>query len=480
MATFHRMQPNGGKPVIRAFVKGAPDVVLGLSTMGLNAEGKPEPIESHRARALEENDRLANEGLRVLAVAYRDFDPDTFDPSGDLLSQVKDLTLVAFVGIVDPPRKEARDAIALCKDAGIRVRMITGDHATTAAAIARQLGIEGRAVTGNEFAAMSDAEVDNQIDGIGVIARVAPEDKVRLVDVLKHRGNIVAMTGDGVNDAPAIKRADIGVAMGITGTEVTKEAAEMILTDDNFATIVAAVDGGRALYDNLMKYIRFQIVSLVGFIALFVLAGIFNIAGGIPLEPLQILWINFAIDVLLAIGLGFDEPTPGLMQRRPRAANAPVVSKAVGARLAVGGIVTAAITLIVIAVGEDRYDLPIALTMGLVTLSLMHVVAAISTRDPDSSIFGPYTFANRRFNLMILACVGLTILVTEVGFLQRIFGTTSLTAEQWGVCLLAVVALIVLVEIGKFIGRHVGTPAAADTVIEQLPPSASPDMQAAA
>ena len=335
-------------------------------------------------------------------MAYRDFDPNTFDPSGDLLSQVKDLTLVAFVGIVDPPRKEARDAIALCKSAGIRVRMITGDHATTAAAIARQLGIDGRAVTGKEFAAMSDAEVDKQIDEIGVIARVAPEDKVRLVDVLKRLGNIVAMTGDGVNDAPAIKRSDIGVAMGITGTEVTKEAAEMILTDDNFATIVTAVDGGRALYDNLMKYIRFQIVSLTGFIALFVLAGIFNIAGGIPLEPLQILWINFAIDVLLAIGLGFDAATPGLMERRPRPANAPVVSRSMGARLAIGGILTAAFTLVVIAYGEDRYDLPIALTMGLVTLSLLHVVAAISTRDPERSAFGPHTFANRRFNVMIL------------------------------------------------------------------------------
>ena len=330
MATFHRMQPDGGREVIRGYVKGAPDVVLGLSTTGLNAQGTPEPIESYRQRALEQNDRLASEGLRVLAVAYRDFDPNTFDPSGDLLSQVKDLTLVAFVGIVDPPRKEARDAIALCKSAGIRVRMITGDHATTAAAIARQLGIEGRAVTGNEFAAMSDDEVDKQIDEIGVIARVAPEDKVRLVDVLKRLGNIVAMTGDGVNDAPAIKRADIGVAMGITGTEVTKEAAEMILTDDNFATIVKAVDGGRALYDNLMKYIRFQIVSLTGFIALFVLAGIFNIAGGIPLKPLQILWINFAIDVLLAIGLGFDAATPGLMERRPRPANAPVVTRSIG------------------------------------------------------------------------------------------------------------------------------------------------------
>ena len=189
-----------------------------------------------------------------------------------------DLQLLALIGIVDPPRKEAKDAIALCHDAGIRVRMITGDHATTAAAIAGQLGIEGRAITGAEFAAMSDEELFAEIDEIGVVARVAPEDKVRLVSILKRQGNVVAMTGDGVNDAPALTTADIGVAMGITGTEVTKDAAEMILTDDNFATIVTAVEGGRGFYDNLMKYVRVQMIMLVGFILTFVGAGIFDIA----------------------------------------------------------------------------------------------------------------------------------------------------------------------------------------------------------
>jgi Ca2+-transporting ATPase len=179
--------------------------------------------------------------------------------------------------------------------------MITGDHVTTAAAIAGQLGIEGRALSGTEFAALSDAELDEQVDGIGVVARVAPEDKVRLVDVLKRKHHVVSMTGDGVNDAPALKRADIGVAMGITGTEVTKEAADMILTDDNFATIVAAVEGGRGIYDNLMKYIRVQMVMLAGFILLFVGAGVFDIANGSPLTPLQILYVNFAVDVVLAI-----------------------------------------------------------------------------------------------------------------------------------------------------------------------------------
>jgi len=193
--------------------------------------------------------------------------------------------------------------------------------------LSAQLGIEGRALTGTEFAALSDAELDEQLDSIGVVARVAPEDKVRLVDMLKRKGNVVSMTGDGVNDAPALKRADIGVAMGITGTEVTKEAADMILTDDNFATIVSAVEGGRAIYDNLMKYVRVQLIMLGGFILTFVGAGIFDIAGGTPLTPLQILWINFAVDVVLAIGLGFDAAAPGLMQRTPRDASAPVVDR---------------------------------------------------------------------------------------------------------------------------------------------------------
>ena len=185
-------------------------------------------------------------------------------------------------------------------------------------AIAAQLGIEGRALTGAEFAAFSDTELDEQLDSIGVVARVAPEDKVRLVDMLKRKGNVVSMTGDGVNDAPALKRADIGVAMGITGTEVTKEAADMILTDDNFATIVAAVEGGRGIYDNLMKYVRVQLVMLGGFILTFVGAGIFDVADGAPITPLQILWINFAVDVLLAIGLGFDAVRTG-----PDASHAP-------------------------------------------------------------------------------------------------------------------------------------------------------------
>jgi Ca2+-transporting ATPase len=455
MATFHEMDA-GGRQVIRCFVKGAPDVLLARSTQYLGEDGVTAPLagEGHD-RVLAENDRLASEGLRVLAVARRDFDPATFDAGGDLLALVADLELLALVGIVDPPRKEAKDAIALCHDAGIRVRMITGDHATTAAAIAGQLGIEGRAMTGAEFAALSDDELNAQVDGIGVVARVAPEDKVRLVSILKGQGNIVAMTGDGVNDAPALTRADIGVAMGITGTEVTKDAAEMILTDDNFATIVTAVEGGRGLYDNLMKYIRVQMIMLAGFILTFVGAGVFDIANGVPLTPLQILYINFAIDVLLAIGLGFDAPTPGLMKRGPRSPDDPVIPRPLAARLGFAGLLIAIGVLAVVAYGEDRYGLLVATTMGLVTTALLHIAASVEWRDPRNSAFRMATIANARFNKLVLASLALTVLVTTLNILERIFDTAELTGPQWRVCLIAVIGYIVLAEIGKFIVRRV-------------------------
>ena len=327
MATFHRMTDADGKDVVRAYVKGAPDQLLARASAAQGPDGSTYPIDQVREPYLAENDRLGAQGLRVLATAQRDFDPATFDPAADLLPLVSDLQLLALVGIVDPPRAEARDAIAIAHSAGIQVRMITGDHAVTAEAIARQLGIVGQAITGAEFSAMSDEEADRRIDDIGVIARVAPEDKVRLVDILRRKGHIVAMTGDGVNDAPALKKADIGVAMGITGTEVSKEAAVMILTDDNFATIVKAVEQGRALYDNLMRYIRFQMASLFGFISTFLGASIFNILGGVPFLPLQTLWINFTVTVFQAVGLGYSKPRTGLMEDLPRPKDAQILPR---------------------------------------------------------------------------------------------------------------------------------------------------------
>ena len=464
MATFHEMADDNGRKVVRCFVKGAPDVLLARSTTMRDVDGSTVPAEQGRDRALAENDRLAGEGLRVLAVASRDIDPAEFDPSSTLLDEVEGLTLLALVAIVDPPRKEARDAIALCKKAGIRVRMITGDHATTAAAIAGHLGIEGRALTGTEFAAFSDSELDQQVGEIGVVARVAPEDKVRLVDTLKKQGNVVAMTGDGVNDAPALKRSDIGVAMGITGTEVTKEAGDMILTDDNFATIVTAVEGGRGIYDNLMKYVRVQIIMLGGFILTFLGAAIFDIANGTPLTPLQILWVNFAVDVLLAIGLGFDAAAPGLMRRRPRDASAPIINRSLGVRLGIASAVMAALTLGVVAWGDARYDnLAVATTMGLTTLSLMHIVAALEVREPTGSIFKRYTIENRRFVQLIGAALVLTFLVTALSPLQRIFDTVPLTSAQWGICLLGPIVFLAVFELGKLLDRQGEQPETAPT-----------------
>ena len=277
MATFHNMTDEQGKPVVRCFVKGAPDVLIGRAGSVWTPEGGVRAGTREMAElALKENERMAKAGERVMVVGRRDFDPETFNPKGPagdgrLIDLVNELTLLAMVGIVDPPRAEARTAIAKCHSAGIQVRMITGDHAVTAAAIGHELGIEGTALTGAQFAAMPDDQLKQQLDEIGVVARVAPEDKIRLVTLLQQKENIVAMTGDGVNDAPALKKADIGVAMGITGTEVSKGAAVMILTDDNFATIVKAVEFGRHIYNNLFNFVRFQMEQLVAFIVSYLL-----------------------------------------------------------------------------------------------------------------------------------------------------------------------------------------------------------------
>ena len=432
MATFHRMTDADGKDVVRAYVKGAPDQLLARASAAQGPDGASFPIDQVREPYLAENDRLGAQGLRVLATAQRDFDPATFDPAADLLPLVSELQLLALVGIVDPPRAEARDAIALAHAAGIQVRMITGDHAVTAEAIARQLGIVGEAITGAEFSAMSDDEADRRIDDIGVIARVAPEDKVRLVDILRRKGHIVAMTGDGVNDAPALKKADIGVAMGITGTEVSKEAAVMILTDDNFATIVKAVEQGRALYDNLMRYIRFQMASLFGFISTFLGASIFNILGGVPFLPLQTLWINFTVTVFQAVGLGYSKPRTGLMEDLPRPKDAQILPRPLFMWLAFIGVVFAALTLPLIVWAEGMYDERIAHTMGLVTFSLLHVFFSLETSDEERTIFSSQLLENPT----LLKASGLSLLTvflaTTFGPLERLLDTTELEAGSMG------------------------------------------------
>jgi len=359
-----------------------------------------------------------------------------------------------MVGIVDPPRPEAKAAIAECRSAGIRVRMITGDHATTAAAIAGELGIEGRAITGAEFSAMSDDELLEQLPQIGVIARVAPEDKVRLVQMLKRSNNVVAMTGDGVNDAPALKTADIGVAMGITGTEVSKEAAVMILTDDNFATIVNAVDYGRVLYDNLLKYLKFQMSTLVAYIAVFLGAGIFNIAGGVPLNPLQILWLNMVVDIPIAVALGFDKPVGNPMDRPPRPVGAPVLSATDWVRLCTLGFVMTIGGLVAYQIGESNWGAAVGSTMLLTTLSLFHVAAGLLARDQRNTIFRreaiPDITQLRRYGIALLAIIA----ITTIGILQQIFNTVEMTFGQWTICIGFALTLVVVEELIKFVIRR--------------------------
>jgi Ca2+-transporting ATPase len=456
MATFHRMKDESGGDVVRCFVKGAPDQLLARATQTLAPDDLHliDADAGFKERYEAENERLGEQGLRVLATGRKDFDPASFDPNADLLPLLDGLTALALVGIVDPPRPTAKDAIAIAHSAGIQVRMITGDHAVTAAAIAKNLGITGRAIAGAEFAAMSDDELLAQIDDIGVIARVTPEDKVRLVDTLRRKGHIVAMTGDGVNDAPALKRADIGIAMGITGTEVSKEAAAMILTDDNFATIVRAVELGRGLYDNLTKYIRFQMGVLFGLVFTFLGVAIGNVVGGVAFIPLQTLWVNFTTQVFQAVGLGYGEHAEGLMKRKPRDPEAQILPRPKLLWLALVGGVMGAATIGVLAWADSRYTTEIARTMGMTSFAVANLFYSLCERDERMSVFSLDVLRDRKFLMFSSASALAIILAPQLNLLNRILQTTPLTLHQWLICIVAALAAVVLTEIRKFMLRR--------------------------
>ncbi len=457
MATFHRMTDETGRDVVRCFVKGAPDQLLARASTHLDPAMDVAPADDgFQRRYVAENERLAEQGLRVMATARKDFPGEVFDPGADLLELMDELTLLALVGIVDPPRPAAKAAIATAHDAGIQVRMITGDHAVTAGAIANELGIRGRAITGAQFAELSDEQAHEEIDDIGVIARVTPEQKVRLVDILKRKGHVVAMTGDGVNDAPALKQADIGIAMGITGTEVSKEAAAMILTDDNFATIVKAVELGRGLYDNLVKYIRFQMGALAGLIMTFLGASILNIASGIPFLPMQTLWLNFTTQVFQAVGLGYGTPSEGLMERRPRKPERPLLSRADTWWFVIAGLVMAAATLGVVAGAEDAEGEDLARTMGLTTFAIANLAFSFTARDELRSVFSLDTVSDRTFLMASLMSVAAIVLATELQFFHRILDTVPLTGDQWLICIGAGATIVVASEIRKLLLRRRG------------------------
>jgi Ca2+-transporting ATPase len=454
MATFNRYTDDSGREQVRCFVKGAAPAVLERAATAL-ADGKSVAWgDEFKQKAQEHVERMGRAGLRVMAGAYRDIDAAAFDADGDLLAYVVDLEMTSLVGMVDPPRAESKAAVAEAMAAHIRVRMVTGDDVVTGAAIAQQLDIPGEAILGAEFAALSEEERLARIDSIGVVGRVAPEHKVLLADTLKKKGDVVAMTGDGVNDAPAIKAADIGVAMG-SGTEVAKNAGRMILSDDNFATIVYAVEQGRKLYDNLNKYIRFVLLELVAFVLTFLGATLLDLALGQPFTPVQILWINFLVNAPFGIALGFDKETPGLMLRRPRPRGESILTTPVLVTCGLVGLYIAIANLGMIALGINHYGgVGTGQSMGLVAFTLMLIVAAFEARSETETVFQVDTFNSPRMNLIALAEFAGAFLITQADFMQRLLGTTQLTARQWGLSLLTAVVLLGLWEAGKFIVRQ--------------------------
>ena len=423
MATFNQTTDASGQPVVRCFVKGAAPAVMGRVTTAL-AGGKSIPWTDDLKQRAEANvARMGEAGLRVMAGAFRDLDPAQFDPDGDLLGLIHDLEMTSLVAMVDPPREESKAAVANAQLAHIRVRMVTGDDVVTGAAIAKQLGIDGDSILGAEFAALSDQERHDRIDSIGVVGRVAPEHKVLLAQTLKDKGDVVAMTGDGVNDAPAIKAADIGVAMG-SGTEVAKNAGRMILSDDNFATIVYAVEQGRKLYDNLNKFIRFVLLELVAFVLTFLGATLLNLAAGQPFTPAQILWINFLVNAPFGVALGFDEETPGLMSRRPRPRGESILTKPMMITCGLGGLYVAVANILLILLGKNYYgSIEVGQSIGLVAFSLMLVVAAFESRSERGSAFSVETFNSPRMNKTAVIEIALAYLITQADFLNKLLGT---------------------------------------------------------
>jgi Ca2+-transporting ATPase len=462
MTTVHAA-PDGS---VLAFVKGAPDLLVDRCLAWEGAE-RVEPLTPEvRARILDANDRMASEALRVLGIAFRRLDAVPSATSPDTLEA--DLTFLGLVGMIDPPRDEAREAIRSCREAGIRTVMITGDHKLTAAAVARELGLltdgngEGgdrnpdsplRVLEGRDLDRLSEAELAKSVNGIAVYARVSPEHKMKIVAAWKSQAHVVAMTGDGVNDAPALKRADIGVAMGITGTDVTKEACDMVLADDNFATIAAAVEEGRVIYDNIKKYLTFLLSANVAEIILLGMAGF--IGWPLPLVALQILWVNLTTDGLPALALGVEPPEPDLMRRAPRNAGDAVFGRSVLTVLASLSLIIVLGTVPIFYVYWQTEGIEKAQSMTFVTLILFELFFAHACRSLRFTVLELGLFRNRWLWLATMASAVMMLAVIYIPAWARAFHVVPLTWADWGVALPVSLAGFLLVEAGKWVvGRR--------------------------
>jgi P-type Ca2+ transporter type 2C len=432
-----------------AFTKGSVDGLIDIATH-IWVEGKAQVLDTEwKTKMMAANDRLAKKGMRVLGIAFRLMDSIPEIIQTDLEQQ---LTLVGLFGMIDPPRAEVKDAVATCRAAGIRPVMITGDHPLTAIEIARQLGIteNGRALTGVEIENLSFDELKNVVEEVNVFARVAPDHKLKIVQALQEKGHIVSMTGDGVNDAPALRKADIGVAMGITGTDVSKEASDLVLLDDNFATIVAAVREGRTIYDNIRKFVRFSVAGNIGKVLVMLLAPF--LGKPLPLLPLQLLWLNLLTDGLLGLGMGVENPEADTMKRAPFSPKEGVFSRGAGAQtIWVGGLIGA----LALGLGSWYYftDRPEWRTMIFTSLAFMQVFQALASRSSKDSLFKSGVLSNPLLAGMAVLVVVLQMMVIYNHMLADFFEVIPLSGCDLSIVAGAGVIVFVVMELEKWLKR---------------------------
>jgi Ca2+-transporting ATPase len=454
-----------------AVTKGAPDILLARCTHELVGNEAIALTDARRAEIMASNDALAAEALRTLGVAFRSLPANLQECEAFGEDVERNLVFLGLIGMIDPPRQEARDAVTRSRAAGIRPIMITGDHPKTAAIIAAELGIAsgGRAVTGAELQAMTEEELDRTVQEVSVYARVNPEHKLRIVRALQRAGETVAMTGDGVNDAPALKAADIGVAMGIAGTDVSKEAADMVLADDNFATIVAAVEEGRAIFSNIRKFLRYLLSSNIGEVMTMffgvLLADVIGLSGAtgvvvLPLLATQILWINLVTDGAPALAIAIDPADPVVMQRPPRPRNEGVMTRQMWGGIFLVGAIMAVGTLLVLDASlpggliEGSGTIAYGQTMAFTTLVMFQLFNVFNARSDDLSAFHRL-FRNGWLWAAVALSLLLHVLVVYAPFLQEAFSTVSLSARDWLICAAVASSVLWLRELSKIVARRV-------------------------
>ena len=433
-----------------AYAKGAPEIILGRCATVV-VQGRSEPLtDEQRRRFLGDNEAMAGRGMRILAFARKTMNGQA---PGDIADLETGMTFLGLAGMIDPPRPEARESVARCHSAGINVVMITGDQAATAMSIARDIGIAGpgaEVVTGAELNAMADEELRRRVEAIKVYARASPEQKLRIVNALQDRGHVVAMTGDGVNDAPALKNADIGVSMGLNGTDVAREASDMVLADDNFATIVSAVEEGRNIYDNVRKTVKFLFSGNIGEVLTVLLGILLNFP--LPLLAIQILWVNLITDSLPALALGMEPPDPDLMKRRPRRSGEGIIDRLMAADLALIGLVIGLGTL-----GIFWWLLPsgevYARTMAFTTLVVFQLWNVIGCKAAGRTAFSRTTFDNPYIWAAIVASFALLAIIMYVPLLRDMFSIVPLTAQDWAVVIVLTLPVLIVIELRKVLTR---------------------------